>query len=120
MDAGASGAHACHAAISSAASSIGRRAWKQIVWRRRDGAQRQARHHAELAAARAAERPQQVLARLDHAPVGEHDLGRDHLVARQPVPAPEDAKPAAEREPGDPTVGPQPPAIVTPNGSSAS
>ena len=38
---------------------------------------------------------------LDDAPVGEHDPGCEQAVTGQPVAAPEDPEPSAERQPGD-------------------
>ncbi len=43
-----------------------------------------------------------LLVGKQRAPIREHDLGREQLVHRQPVPAPENPDPAAERQPGDP------------------
>jgi hypothetical protein len=43
-----------------------------------------------------------VLVALDDSTVCQHDPRSDELVGGQPVPATEDAKPAAERQPGDP------------------
>ena len=64
------------------------------------------RHDAELAAAGAAQRPEQVavpaFVAVDDAAVGEDDLRGGELVAGEPVPAAEDAEAAAEDEPGDP------------------
>ena len=66
------------------------------------------RHDAEVAAA-APQGPQQVgvlvLAGADQPPVGRHDLGRDEVVDREPVAAPEPADAAAEGEPAHAGVG---------------
>ena len=45
-----------------------------------------------------------VLARAHHPPIGQHDLGREQRVDRQPVAAHEPADPAAEREAADARV----------------
>jgi hypothetical protein len=72
-------------------------------------AEREARDHAEAQGARAAERPEQVLVAvlvaLQHPAVGEHHLGRDHLVRREPPAAAKQAKPAAEGLAADPDRG---------------
>jgi hypothetical protein len=66
--------------------------------------ERERRHDPEVAAATAAKRPEEIrvvcgahgLAR----PIGEDDVGRDQLVAREPVQPRHHADPAAEREAG--------------------
>ena len=74
--------------------------------RRRNRPQGERREDAELAAAGAAQRPEQVavpaFVAVDDAAVGEDDLRRGELVAGEPVAAAEDAEAAAEHEPGDP------------------
>jgi hypothetical protein len=71
--------------------------------------ERERRHEAQVAAARAAERPEQVrvlrrVARHD-APVGEHDGRGLERVARQPEPPADDPLTASERQPADPDRG---------------
>jgi hypothetical protein len=65
---------------------------------------------AEVASASAAERPEQVrvMARVacDHPAVRQDHLGPQQAVAGEPVSAPENPDPAAERQAGDPDRGP--------------
>ena len=72
-------------------------------------AEREACNHAEAKRACAAQRPEQILVALlvalHHAPVGQHHLGRDQLVRRQPPATAQQAEPAAERLAADPDRG---------------
>src|SRR5262249_58178744 len=65
---------------------------------------------AEVASASAAERPEQVRVMVgvavDHAAVRQGHLGLKQAVAGEPVSAPENPDPAAERQTGDPDRGP--------------
>ena len=65
---------------------------------------------AELPAARAAQRPEQVGLGVrvgrDGAPVRQHDLRGHQLVARQPVRPAQHPEPAAQQQPCDPDLGP--------------
>jgi hypothetical protein len=77
-----------------------------------DGVEPQRRDHTELAATRPAQTPEQVrfvvMVAVHDAAVREHDLCADEAVAGQPVPAPEQADPAAEGEAGDADRGTAP------------
>jgi hypothetical protein len=74
--------------------------------RGRHGAEGQRRHHAGRAAA--AQCPQQIVVRVQHPSVSEHDGGRQQAVAGQAVPAAENAEPAAQGQPGDADRRPAP------------
>ena len=100
---GASGAHACQAAIVAAAS--GQNVSNTVVSGARHGREVQRRDDAEVPAARAAQRPEQVgllvLVAAHLAPVGQDHLGCAQRVGGQPVEAAEEPEPAAQREAGD-------------------
>jgi hypothetical protein len=76
---------------------------------RGEGAKDEGGDHAEVAAAGAAQRPEQlpvvVLVAFDDAPVRQDDLHPEQAVAGQAVLPAEDPQPAAEREAGDPDGG---------------
>ena len=78
-------------------------------WRRRDGTEDQGRDDAEVAAAGAAQRPEQVrfivLVALDNAAIRQDHLCPEQVIGRKTVPAAEDAHPAAEGETRDPDRG---------------
>jgi hypothetical protein len=77
--------------------------------RRGEGAEHQRGDHAEVAAAGAAQRPEQLpivlLVTVDDAAVRQDDPRPEQVVAGQAVLAAEDPQPAAEREAGDPDRG---------------
>ena len=77
-----------------------------------DGGEPQRRDHTELAAARAAQTPEQVwfvvVVAIHDAAVWEHDLCADEAIAGQPVLAPEQTDPAAKGEAGDADGGTAP------------
>jgi hypothetical protein len=72
----------------------------------RDGSEEEGGDDPELAAASSTQGPEEirlsVLVAVDDATVCQHDPRSDELVGGEPVPATEDAKPTAERQPGDP------------------
>jgi hypothetical protein len=81
--------------------------------RRREGTEHELRHHRELTATSAPQRPEQVrivvLVALDDAPVGEHGARGDELVRGEAMRATEDAQTAAEGQAGDPDGRPAAP-----------
>ena len=102
---GAVGAHRLPGVDEGDGIGVGPREVEVGRCRRREEPKAKRRDHAELAAAAATQRPEQVgvllVVALDDAPVGQHDPGADQLIAGQPVLAAEDPEATAEGQAGD-------------------
>ena len=101
---GAVGAQRCQASMRAGIDGGPREAEIRRC-RRREEPEDERRDHAEVAAATATQRPEQVgvlfVVAVNDAPVSQHDLGAEQVIAGQTVLAAEDSEATTEGRAGD-------------------